>query len=456
MPKQSLRVGIWAIVAVAVAVGAAAYMRFRRPPVAPVAEVAFDGTRAFEELPAPVFAPDDWPGWRGPRRDGVHADVQPPLNWTQESIVWKSEVPGRGHGSPIILSGRVYLPTADAASQEQSVLAYDLATGETLWQRKVHDHGFDPSVHNKNTQASSTLATDGEHLFAAFLHDNSIWLSALNLDGELQWQMKLGGFASRFGYAASPVVHGSLVIVAADHEDGGFLAALHRETGDIVWRKRRHAAASYATPNVIRIGDRDQLLICGGRQIDSYEPATGELIWSVEGTAEACVGSPVNDGELVFASGGYPEQEIVAIRATTGEVVWRNSTKSYVPSLLAHDGLVYQLQDDGIVRCYHAADGTEAWKKRLGGKFSASPLLVGNAIFLCDEAGKVTAFEASGEAYRQLTTNTLGEEIMATPAITGDRLVLRVANGSGSDRTELLYCLASEPASDEPSAEAAD
>lgn len=457
MGKKRLKIGLWMLVVAGVAAGVLAYVQFRRPPVPPVTEVVVDEAQPLEELPEPVFDEADWPAWRGTARDGVQSDVSPPLEWGQDVIAWRSEVPGRGHGSPIIVSKRIYLPTADEATQQQSLLAYDLETGNQLWHTTVHQGGLDPNVHDKNTQASSTPASDGELLFAAFLHKGSIWVSALDLKGELKWQREIGGFASKFGYAASPVVDGSLVIVAADHQDGGFLAALHRKTGDIVWRKRRPVAASYATPTVVHAGGRDQLLICGGRQVDSYDPETGEPIWSVKGTAEACVGSLVSDGDLVFASGGYPERETIAIEAETGNIVWRADTKSYVPSLVAHDGLVFQIQDDGILRCFHAADGKEAWKKRLGGRFSASPVLAGGAVFVCDEAGKVTVFEATSEKYQQLAQNLLGEEIMASPAISGKRLVLRVAEGTGEERTEYLYCLASKPAeSSEPTTEATD
>ena len=127
------------------------------------------------------------------------------------------------------------------------------------------------------------------------------------------------------------------MIVAADHSDGGFLAAVHRETGDVVWKKARPAESTYASPIVAHVAGKDQILIAGADQVASYDPATGEQFWSCEGVTSSCVGTVVWDDGNVFASGGYPGEETICIDASNGKPVWRNKQKVYISSLLAYD-----------------------------------------------------------------------------------------------------------------------
>jgi len=392
-------------------------------------------------LPPAKFAPDDWPGWRGPQYDGVATESVVPATWSDtQNIVWKSKLPGRGHSSPIIVGDRIYLETADDAAQTQSVLAVNRATGKWVWQTTIFEGGFEEAMHNENTQASSTLATDGERLFALFLNDRRIWCSGLSLEGEELWRQEVGGFRSRFGYSASPLVYQSLVILAADHDEGGFIAGLDRASGHIVWRRKRPGNSSYASPRVVTLSGRDQVVICGCKQVNSYDPLTGEELWSVEGTTESTVGTPVVSGNTVIVSGGYPGAETLAID-NTGKVLWRVKDKCYVPSLLAANGFLYLMQDDGIAKCLDANTGKELWKHRVGGKYRTSPLLVGDLIYVTDMSGKTTVFKASPTSFELVGENQLGTEGFASPAVSRNQLFLRVADDSGGRREEFLYCI---------------
>jgi hypothetical protein len=132
-----------------------------------------------------TFAATDWPWWRGRNRDGIaSADQQPPLHWSAtENVLWKIPVPGRGHASPTVVGSRIFLATADEKQEVQSVLCYDRATGRELWKVDVHTGGFDRRGHQKSSQASATVACDGQRVFANFLHDGAIYTTALDLDG---------------------------------------------------------------------------------------------------------------------------------------------------------------------------------------------------------------------------------------------------------------------------------
>ena len=232
-----------------------------------------------------------------------------------------------------------------------------------------------------------------------------------------------------------------MLIVAADNPGGGWLAALNRDTGETVWLKKRPAIATYASPIVFDVGGRDQLIIAGCDQVVSYDPNTGEQIWSVDGTTEACVGTVVRYGDLVYATGGYPGQETICIDAGTGKVVWRNDKKSYVPSLLQYDGYLYVVDDSGIAICWNAETGEEQWKQRIGGNFSASPILVGKNIIAIDESGKATVFKADPQGFERVAEQQLGDEAFATPSVSANRLYLRVAQRDGDMRQEVLYCI---------------
>lgn len=415
-----------------------------RPPgaaVPPTAEIQAPAEAGQSPDPELEFASSDWPMWRGPRVDGVADGPPVPTHWSdKQNIVWQTPLPGRGHSSPIVLGGRIYLETADEEAQTQSVLALDLKTGARLWETELFRGGFESEMHAENTQATSTLATDGERLFASFLNERTIWLVALTLEGREEWRTNVGSFSSKFGYSASPTLYRGLVVLAADHQQGGFLAALRRHDGEVLWRRSRPAKSSYASPRVVRLGSEDQLVLCGCNLVSSYNPLTGRLNWETKGTAEAGVGTLVTTGDLLFASAGYPEQETLAVRPD-GTVVWRNKTKSYCPSLLAHAGHVYQVADDGILRCYEAESGRETWKQRIGGRYRVSPVLSGEHIFIIDMQGRTTVFKADPAKYQEVAVNQLGDEGFASPAISQGRLLLRTASRDGGSRRETLYCI---------------
>lgn len=413
-----------------------------RPPIPQTTDIQVSpGTAAITSgLPNPQFRSGDWPGWRGPYHDGISTESVP-TEWSEShNVVWKSKLPGRGHASPVVVGDQIFLATADDRAQTQSVLAVDRRTGKWRWQTEILEGAFESELHAENSHASSTIACDGTRLFVTFLNDRRIWCSALSLEGEELWRQDVGGFRSKFGYSASPLVYQSLVILAADHADGGFIAALDRGTGNIVWRRRRPAAASYASPRVVTLGGIEQVVICGCDQVMSYNPQTGAELWSVQGTTEATVGTPVVSGELVIVSGGYPGAETVALDGT-GKVAWRVREKCYVPSLLATDGFLYLMQDDGIARCLEAATGKERWKHRVGGKFRASPTRIGDYIYATDMAGRTVVYRVNPDKFELVSESTLGTEGFASPAVSQGQLFLRIGDDSRGRREEFLYCI---------------
>ncbi|HBE69058.1 MAG TPA: serine/threonine protein kinase [Planctomycetaceae bacterium] len=385
-----------------------------------------------------------WGMWRGPSGQGVVSSVDVPLNWSEsESIGWRADVPGRGHGSPIVTDQLVLLPTAIDAQEQQVVVAYDRATGKQRWSTTVHEGGF-PSkreTHNKGSNANSTLACDGQHVFAAFFNSGRVFVTALTLDGKIAWQKEIGAFASKFGFAPSPILYRSFVIVAGDNRGGGYIAALDGQSGEIAWRIARPAINSHSTPVVLNVEGKDQLLISGCRSVSSYDPATGEENWSTECTSETTCGTMVSDGTLVFASGGFPAKQTVCLSGA-GDIVWTNGRKIYEPSMLVVDDCLYAASDDGILYCWDVESGKEHWKKRLGGQFSSSPWISNGNICVSDLSGNTYVFKHNSATYDQVAKNKLGSDCYATPAVVDGSIFTRIGTRAGGTRSEQIVCIA--------------
>ncbi len=394
------------------------------------------------------LAPTDWAWWRGPNRNGVAAPEQtPPLEWSEEkNILWKSAVPGRGHGSPTVVGDRVFLATADEEAEIQSMLCYDRITGKPLWTTDVHKGGFASSGRPGNprsTKASSTIASDGHRIFINFINDNAVYLTALSLDGEQLWQQKVTDYIIHQGYGASPTVYGPLVIANADNKGGGATAAFDRVSGKPVWSHKRPESPNYASPIILKVDGKDQLLLTGCDLVSSLDPLTGTVNWEVAGATTECVTSTVSDGDVVVTSGGYPSKHVSVMKGDgSGEEIWRNETQVYVPSLLIHEGYLYGVTDSGEALCYDLATGTVAWEERLGGRFSASPVLVGDTIFAVGNDGTTHLFKADPKAFTLVGENSVNaDEVEATPAICGNQIFMRVAQGKSDGRQEMLYCV---------------
>lgn len=385
----------------------------------------------------------DWPGWRGPTRDGIAASGQnPPVQWSEtEGVLWKSPIPGRGHGSPTVVGGHVYLATADPAKRTQSVLSLDRHTGKIVWQTEVHGSLADPGKHANSSAASSTIASDGERLFINFLNGGAVHTTALDLNGKVLWQRKICEYLTHQGFASSPFVHESLVLISADNKGGGAIAGLDRKSGRIAWSESRPKLHNYTSPSVVQAGGRAQMVMAGCNLITCLDPLTGKKLWESAGSTEECVGSVVTDGERVFASGGYPKNHTVAMLADgSGAIAWQNNARVYVPSMIAKAGHLYAVMDAGLAVCWKSDTGEELWKERLGGDFFASPVMVGDRIYASNLGGKTFVFEATPKSFKILGQNQLGNEVYSSPVVCGSRVYLRVAQ-RGEQRQEFLYCI---------------
>jgi outer membrane protein assembly factor BamB len=389
-------------------------------------------------------AASDWPCWRGPSGNGIAAaDQSPPLRWSAtEGVIWKAAIPGRGHSSPIVVGDRVILTTAEEDREIQSVLCFDRRTGRQLWRTEVHQGGMDRKGNKKTTQASATVASDGQRLFVNFLNRGAIYTTALDPEGKQLWQTKVSDFATHQGFGSSPALFGPFVFMTTDSRGGGLVAALDRASGQMAWQEKRPEKANYASATVLRAAGRDQVVVQGCDLVSSFDPLSGKKLWEIEGATTECVTTLVTDGERVFASGGYPRKHVQAIEADgSGKTAWESNLQVYVPSMIVHHGHLFAVQDSGVATCWKSDTGQEVWKERIGGTFTASLVLVGENIFATNESGQTFVFKANPTRFELVAENKLGDEVFATPAICGGRIYLRIVEQAGGKRQEMLYCL---------------
>jgi outer membrane protein assembly factor BamB len=391
----------------------------------------------------------DWPRFRGPNGTGVAADKDVPVKWTASNVLWKTQLPGIGHSSPIIHGGRVFLQTASADGQSRWLLALDAATGEMLW--KTASPGQRAKMHDRNSLASSTPATDGERVYAAFWDGRNIHLGAYGFkNGELLWENELGSFKSQHGFGHSPMLVEGKVILANDQDGSAHLLAFDARTGAKAWQTERKAyRACYSTPLVrVRPDGQKELIVASTAGIAGYNPADGKANWwynwSFSGMALRTVGSPILVGDLVLATSGdgSGDRHTIAVKlgvegdVTADHLVWENRQKypfPYVPCLLKQGDYLYSVHDKGIASCHLARTGEEVWNERLGTvDFTASPILVDGKVYAVDMNGEVYVFEAAPK-FKLLAKNALDEAVSSTPAVANNRLFIR-----GSKH---LYCI---------------
>lgn len=397
----------------------------------------------------------DWLNWRGLNGNGIVEGQNPPTEWSADkNVIWKTQLPGNGHSSPTIVGDKILLATADKAAQTQSVLAYNRQSGEKIWETELHSGNLARGIHFKNSYASQTVVSDGTHAFIVFCNDAKIWATALTLDGEKVWQKKVGIYESNrtFGFGTSPTFHDGKLFVTSESNGDSFIVALNPTNGEEIYRIDRPAGTSYSVPVVATVAGKRQLLMSGVREVAGYDVETGERLWKTAAKWETCCGTMIWDGDLAFASGGWPAQQTLAIRADgSGDIVWQNSVKVYEQSMILVDGYIYAQAEKGIIYCWRGSDGKEMWKSRAKGPESASPVLAGGHLYFTNELGTTFVIKPNPEEFELVATNQLGDSTFASMTMLDDRIYTRVATGQppqrgqkGSKMQDWLYCLGEE------------
>jgi outer membrane protein assembly factor BamB len=427
-------------------------------------------------LPAAAPAKGSWPSFRGPLAAGIADGQNLPDRWdaaTGESILWRVQVPGLGHSSPIVWGDRLFVATAVSsdpkagfrkglygdgdASTDRSrhrfvVMAIDKRTGKTIWERAASESEPLNKRHVKNTYASATPATDGRMVVAWF---GSQGVFAFDVNGTLRWKVDLGRLdlgaydipSVEWGPASSPIIWNDLVILQVDTQADSFLLALRVATGETAWKTERNELPSWGTPTVVETTAGPVLLTNASNFIRGYDPRTGKELWRLGGSSKITAPTPfLAEGAFVFASGRGPERPIFVVKpgaqgditlpagkTSSDAVVWsRTARGSYMPTPLAYGGLLYVLANNGVFDAYRLKTGEEVYRQRLpviGSGYSASPVAADGRIYLSSEDGDILVV-AAGPEFKLIATNAMGESLMATPALSDGVMYVRSSTGS--------------------------
>ena len=425
---------------------------------------------------APAAA-EDWRQFRGADGNGV-ADVELPIEWSAENAVaWKAPLPGVGWSQPVVTGDRIFVTTAIADDQPKpdpanmgpgvggfagffasggganfkppdaqyrwEVLCLDAANGEVVWEKVAREGRPTIHIHANNTYASETPATDGERLVACF---GMTGVYCYDLAGELLWSKDLEAHPTQFGWGtgSSPVIFEDYVYLQCDNDKASLLVALDKRTGDEAWRVERDELSNWSTPFVWKNKLRTELVVAGGNRMRSYDPHSGELLWEMAARGRTAA-TPTGDAERLFVDsynrvtggngvmaairpGGAGDITLKEKETASDHVAWIASVPGYriASPALAGECLYVVEQGGGIVHCLDAATGKEHFRKRVpdAAGFSASPLVAGGRVYLVDQRGRTAVIEAGPELH-VLASNDLGEMSWASPAVAGNRLLLR-------------------------------
>jgi outer membrane protein assembly factor BamB len=388
---------------------------------------------------------ENWPEFRGPTGVGHSRTTGLPIKWDQKTnVTWKKRTIGKAWSSPIFYNGRLYLTTAisafgdDAGDQSLRMLCRDAKTGSQIWNKELvyKDAEKTQPIQEKNSHASPTPLTDGEHLYA---HFGPLGTFALDLDGKVIWSNTTIKFNWVHGNGGSPIISGDLLIFTCDGGDRDFVTALNRKTGKIAWQTDRPPfegnTFSFATPLEIEHQGKKQIVCPGANFTSSYDPTTGKELWYVDTSHTwSIVPRPVFSHGLVFVITGYGKpNELLAIKVdgtgnvTDSHIAWREKKAApYNPSPLIIGDELYTMSDKGIATCFDVATGKVHWRERVGGNQSSSPLYAEGRIYFQSEEGEGVVI-AAGKEFKELARNDLKERSLASYAVGDGALFIRTA-----------------------------
>jgi outer membrane protein assembly factor BamB len=398
-----------------------------------------------------------WPQWRGPLANGISRTADPPLEWSEtKNIRWKVEIPGRGASTPVIWGDRIFVTTAvpvgvggDAQHAPRGglpqrgvhqfvVMALDRTTGRIVWQRTANQQEPHEAAHFENgTWASGSPITDGEHVFAYF---ESFGLYAYDMNGTLLWQKDLGRkhMRNQFGEGSTPALYRNTLVITWDHLNGdSFIVALDKRDGKELWRVPRKEIDTWATPLILEVNGRPQVIVPAMNRIRGYDLDSGAVIWDGKGLTMNPIPSPVYDDEMVYLTSGFQGNDLRAIRIAQAHgnidgspaVAWSfDRDTPYVPSPILVDGVLYLLKTNaGVLSAFEAKTGMPLYRsQRLDGlpNVFSSPVAARGRIYFTGREGTTLVIRA-GRTFEVLAKNTLEDGFDASPALVDGNIYLR-------------------------------
>ncbi len=378
----------------------------------------------------------DWRSWRGPHDSGNIERGNYPVKFGADKVLWRTELPGRGCSTPIVLGDTIYLTAPVDASD--ALLAYD-SHGAEKWRTVFNKE--DPGKHRNGSGCNASPVTDGK---AVFVYFKSGTFAAVDLDGRVRWKTDL---VERFGkdtlfwdHGTSPVLTDRYVVMARMHQGESWLAAFDKESGDVAWKVARNYKTptecdhGYSTPLVIQHQGRESILVWGAEHITIHNATDGQATWSCGNfNPEAnklwpAIATPVIVGDMVVVAYGRNDRGIprlYGVRLTgSGDVtatnhVWkREDVGTFVPTPAVYQGHVILVRDRGEVACIDPATGKTIWEgafPKHRTNYYASPLVAGDKLYAPREDGAVFVASVAGDKFQVLSENDMAESVIASP-----------------------------------------
>ena len=399
----------------------------------------------------------DWTQFRGPQGLGQSDETGIPINWSnQENIAWRTQLPGLGTSSPIVLGERIYLTCyrgygldpaepGDMNSLVRQVVCLDRDGGKIVWTKpfspQLPESEYSGGTRAKHGYSSSTPTTDGRRLYVFF---GKSGVYCLDLEGNQLWHTQLGDGKHGWGSSNSPILYKNLLIINASVENGS-LVALNKDTGEKVW-EQGGIRSSWNTPALVALpGDRSELVVSIQGWLLAFDPDTGDELWRCDGIPTYVCPSVISHEGVVYATGGRGTQYTLAVRAggrgdvTETHQLWRVDKGSNVSSPVYHNQHVYVMNDGrGVAYCFAAANGKLLYERRLEprpGLIYSSPTVAGDGIyFVSQHAGTyVLAARPDFEIVAHNVFHDDDSRSNACPVVHRGQILLR------NDR--YLYCI---------------
>jgi outer membrane protein assembly factor BamB len=395
---------------------------------------------AFLLLPITCLASENdtlqWTQFRGSDRMGIDTHASAPVTWDSSDFTWNITLPGIGHASPVVWGNKIFITSADDATDMGYVMAVDERDGHILWQKEFKV--TDLAMHVNNNLASSTPAVDESQVYIIWYTKEKTSLAALSHEGVLQWQSEFGGIETRHGGGSSLMLTATNVVFTREQENESSLkgswVAVNKRTGKTAWELERETvvANSFSTPILVSNDQQEKQLIFTSQAhgFTCVDPETGQILWEKKELLTArAIASPLYAEGLVI---GCRKGECMALKVDlnakqaedTAHYSLPNNLSPYVPTPIIVGELLFLFMDNGNVACVRLATGELLWKERPAGPIYGSPIWVDGNLYCITKAGKVLVIDADS-TYQLQGIYDLGEGSFSTPVMCGSGMVFR-------------------------------
>lgn len=396
----------------------------------------------------PSSLTDSWGQFRGPQSKGITSRFDLPVEWSaNKHIYWESNLPGRGASSPVAYIQRVYVTSSSGYGDsfkdrggirylKHHVMALNSSNGKTVWRRDIVGSKLTQELNHQILNhgfASSSPACDGTNIYAFF---GASGVFAFGQKGNLLWHADVGFEHSKYGSAASLVLHNNLLIVNASAESEAVIA-LDTKTGKGVWRIEG-VKNSWSTPVVGRDAEgKPELIVQDDGRVRGFDIATGKERWVFRGPEGYAASTPfVRKGVCFFTAGS--SKTLTAIKlggkgdVTDDNKYWSVGNVSRHTSPIFLNGNVYALSESGVFRCFNARDGKLVNAQRIPtkGRVYTSPILAGSYFYLPTGGNRFFVCEANSQL-KMVRDNNIDQDMRVYASLTPSANSFLIRSESG-------------------------